>query len=427
MLLSVGTFLECFDLMLYIHMMVVLNELFFPKYDPYAAQLLLSFIFCATYLLRPIGALIFGWIGDNVGRKSTVIITTFMMAIYCLIIANLPTYAEIGITATVILSICRIVQGISSMGEIIGAELYLTETIKPPQQYSAVSLLVFLSILGGAFALGIASIATSCNFNWRYAFWFGASVALIGSVARTTLREAPEFVDTKRRIKRIFADINEEQDILKNNPIWTKKVNKITTLSCFLMGCTWPVCFYLAFVYCGEILRNNFGYTAEQVIRQNVFVSVAEMLGILPLVYLRYYIYPTVILKIRLVIFWGFILIYPYLLNNVRTPFDILLLQSFMMFFVPRFTPATSIFYKYFPIFKRFTYCGFIYAVSRMVMYVITSFGLIYLTEYLGNYGLLIITIPIMIGYSFGILHFEKLEKTTGNYPKKKKWFLLMN
>ncbi|MDN3030285.1 MAG: MFS transporter [Candidatus Tisiphia sp.] len=202
------------------------------------------------------------------------------------------------------------------IGEIIGAELYLTETIKPPQQYSALSLLVFLSILGGTFALGIASIATSYNFNWRYAFWFGTLVALISSVARTTLREAPEFVDTKRRMKRIFADINEAQDILKDNPIWTKKVNKITTLSCFLMSCTWPVCFYLAFVHCGEILRNNFGYTAEQVIHQNVFVSVAEMLGILPLVYLSYYIYPIVISKIRLVIFWGFILIYPYLLNN---------------------------------------------------------------------------------------------------------------
>jgi hypothetical protein len=60
-------------------------------------------------------------------------------------------------------------------------------------------------------------------------------------------------------------------------------------------------------------------------------------------------------------------------------------------------------------------------------MYIITSFGLIYLTKYLGNYGLLIIIIPVMIGYSFGILHFEKLEKAAGNYPKKKKWFLLMN
>ncbi len=420
-LLSIGTFLEYFDLMLYIHMAIVLNELFFPKYDPHTAQLLLAFTLCGTYLLGPIGGLVFGWIGDNIGRKATVVITTFMMAISCLIIASLPTYDEIGITATVIVSICRIMQSMTSMGEITGAMLYLTETIKAPQQYSAVSLLIFLATLGEAFALGIASIAISYNFNWRYAFLFGTSVALIGSVARTTLRETPEFVDAKRRMKRIFADINEKQDILKNDPIWTKKVNKTTALSLFLVNCAWPVCFYLAFIHCGEILRNNFGYTIKQVIHQNFFVSVVEMLGILPLVYLSYYIYPIVILKVRLLTFWVFILIYPYLLNNVRTPFDVFVLQSFMIFFIPRTIPAISIFYKYFPIFKRFTYCAFMFAMSRMVMYVITSFGLIYLTEYLGNYGLLVIIIPVMIGYTFGILHFEKLEKIAGNYPKKKK------
>ncbi|WP_375319302.1 MFS transporter [Candidatus Tisiphia endosymbiont of Oplodontha viridula] len=425
-LLSIGTFLEYFDLMLYIHMAVILNELFFPEHDPHVAQLLLAFTFCTTYLLRPIGALVFGWIGDNIGRKTTVVITTFMMAISCIIIANLPTYAEIGVTAAVIVSICRIVQGMTSMGEIIGAELYLTETIKPPQQYSAISLLGFLAALGGTFALGTAYIATTYQFNWRSAFWVGALVALIGSVARTALRETPEFIVAKSQMKRTTSDINEEQNNLQENHT-LKKVNRITALSLFFIHCTWPVCFYLAFIHCGEILRSDFGYTAEQVIHQNFFVSMVEMLGLLPLIYLGYYIYPIVILKIRLVIFWIFILVYPYLLNNVRTPFDIFLLQSFMMFFVLDVTPAISIFYIYFPIFKRFTYSAVLFALSRTVIYIITSFGLIYLTEYLGNYGLLIITIPVMIGYTFGIFHFEKLEKIAGKYPKKKKWFLLMN
>ncbi|WP_342267402.1 hypothetical protein [Candidatus Tisiphia endosymbiont of Empis tessellata] len=69
-LLSIGTFLEYFDLMLYVHMAVLLNELFFPKTDPHTATLLSAAAFCSTYLLRPFGALIFGWIGDNVGRKA---------------------------------------------------------------------------------------------------------------------------------------------------------------------------------------------------------------------------------------------------------------------------------------------------------------------------------------------------------------------
>src|SRR3990167_5087221 len=91
-LLSIGTFLEYFDLMLYVHMAVLLNELFFPKTDPFTASLITAFSFCSTYLLRPFGALIFGYIGDFIGRKAVVILTTFLMAISCVIVASLPTY-----------------------------------------------------------------------------------------------------------------------------------------------------------------------------------------------------------------------------------------------------------------------------------------------------------------------------------------------
>lgn len=122
-LLSIGTFLEYFDLMLFVHMAVLLNELFFPKTDPFTASLLAAFAFCSTYLLRPIGALIFGYIGDNIGRKHTVIITTMMMSGSCVVMSVLPTYAEIGITASYTIIICRIIQGMSSMGEIIGAQV----------------------------------------------------------------------------------------------------------------------------------------------------------------------------------------------------------------------------------------------------------------------------------------------------------------
>ncbi len=116
-LLSIGTFLEYFDLMLYVHMAVLLNEIFFETTDSHTASLMAAFAFCSTYVFRPIGALVFGWLGDNIGRKSTVIITTFMMAVSCLVMANLPTYTQIGVAAAWIVTICRIVQGISSMGE----------------------------------------------------------------------------------------------------------------------------------------------------------------------------------------------------------------------------------------------------------------------------------------------------------------------
>lgn len=160
-LLSIGTFLEYFDLMLYVHMAVLLNELFFPKTDPFTASLITAFSFCSTYLLRPFGALIFGYIGDYIGRKSVVILTTLLMAVSCAVLASLPTYAQIGITASWVITLCRIVQGMVATAEVRGAELYLTESSKPPVQYPLVALITVFSALGTTAALGIASIFTN--------------------------------------------------------------------------------------------------------------------------------------------------------------------------------------------------------------------------------------------------------------------------
>ena len=120
-LLSIGTLLEYFDVMLYIHMAVLLNELFFPKADPFTASLLAAFTFCSTYVFRPLGALIFGYIGDKFGRRITVLLTMFVMAGCCVVMALLPPYAEIGITASCIMILCRVAQGMAAMGEAIGA------------------------------------------------------------------------------------------------------------------------------------------------------------------------------------------------------------------------------------------------------------------------------------------------------------------
>ena len=83
-LLQIGTFLEYFDLMLYVHMAVLLNDLFFPRTDPHTASLLTACAFCSTFIFRPVGAIIFGWMGDTIGRKSTIVITTVIMSISCL-------------------------------------------------------------------------------------------------------------------------------------------------------------------------------------------------------------------------------------------------------------------------------------------------------------------------------------------------------
>ncbi|MCC8483355.1 MAG: MFS transporter [Rickettsia endosymbiont of Labidopullus appendiculatus] len=415
-LLSIGTFLEYFDLLLYVHMAGILNELFFEPSDPQTTSLMMSFAFCSTYVFRPVGAVIFGWLGDNIGRKSTVIITTFMMAASCLVMANLPTYAQIGAMAAWIVTICRAVQGISSMGEVTGAELYLTETLKPPMQYASVGSLSAFAALGGIAALGIASLVTLHDFNWRLAFWLGAVVAVIGSVARTTLRETPEFADAKRRIKKVFEKANIDTASLTKHPILQEKVNKKTIISFFLLQCFGPISFYFIYIYCGNILKNNFGYTMAEVIHHNFIVCLMEFVTILILSYLSLKIHPLLTMKIILIICSIFIIFCPYLLNHVNAPHQLFLMQ-FIILLCECLAPVLPICYKSFPIFKRFTCTSMTFAISRALMFVVTSFGFVYLYDHFGHWGLWFIMLPAIISFVYGFFHFEKLAKECGDLP----------
>jgi MFS family permease len=410
-LLQIGTFLEYFDLMLYVHMAVLLNELFFPETDPLTTRLIAALSFSSVFILRPFGAIIFGYIGDNFGRKLTVIITTTLMAVSCIIMYILPTYNDIGITASYIMILCRAMQGMSSMGEVIGAEIYLTETIKRPTIFPVVGFITVSLTLGGVAALAIASLATTEGFNWRYAFLIGTIIAMVGGLARTRLRETPDFVNAKKEIKSVFEKTGVDIKLLDKSPIYNEKANKITAIAYFLLECSAPTCFFLIYAYSANILKEVHDYTPGQIIHQNFIVTVIEFFTILLITFLSFRIYPLKILKIKLIIFACFIFILPFIFQYSTSPVGIMLAQLGIVFFGVNVLPAGPIFYSHFPIFKRFTYTGFAYALSRAIMHLTTSFGFIFLFEYLGHYGILVIMIPILIGFSFGLNHFEKLDK----------------
>ncbi|WP_375332849.1 MULTISPECIES: hypothetical protein [unclassified Candidatus Tisiphia] len=123
------------------------------------------------------------------------------------------------------------------MGEIVGAEIYLTEFVRPPMQYPAVMLIAIFSILGGTTALGIAFVATKYEFNWRIAFWIGACIAMVGGVARTALKETTDFADAKRRLKNTLDKLNVNIITLKDDPILYEKVKTQTAIALFLIQC----------------------------------------------------------------------------------------------------------------------------------------------------------------------------------------------
>ncbi len=183
------------------------------------------------------------------------------MSISCITIANLPVYDQIGIVSTWIIIICRILQGISSLGEIVGTELFLTEMTKPPIQYPVVALVSVCTIIGGMAALGIPSFSTSFGISWRMAFWAGALIAAVGVMARTMLKETPKLL---------------RQRSVVDNSIEPTKFNMTTMLAYFLIQCGWPICFYFAYIHCSGILKNSFGYSSEAVIHHNFIVPLWE-------------------------------------------------------------------------------------------------------------------------------------------------------
>lgn len=338
------------------------------------------------------------------------------MGLSCVVMANVGTYAQIGIAASWIVTTCRILQGLSSMGEIVGAGIYITETVKPPLRYPLVASVVVASSLGGAAALGLAALVTSYGFNWRMAFWVGASVAMIGMIARTTLREAPDYVKAQKKVKKSLSRVNKGISILKDDDILHKKVDKKVLISYFIMESTSPIYFYLNYIYCGDILKNLFYFTSEQVIHHNLILGLVNLAKTVIFVLCCFKIHPLKLIKFRLWAFVPFSILVPYLLDIATNPTQILIIQIMSIILTCGSFPAHSVIYIHFPILKRFFASTLTFATAKAVMYLISSFGMMYITQYFGNLGLLFLTLPLTIGYIIARNYFEKLEIINGSY-----------
>lgn len=428
-LLQVGTVLEYFDLMLYVHMAVLLNDIFFPKTDAYSASLLAAFAFSSTFVFRPIGALIFGWMGDNIGRKSTIVVTTLIMSTSCILMANLPTYAQIGISATWVMIACRMAQGMSSMGEIVGAQIYVAESVRRPTSYPSVAFITIGASIGTTFALGVGVLVLSFDMNWRIAFWIGAIIAIVGSVARTRLRETPDFLELKRQqMKEIIAELNDEDDspeqVSQSSPSWKERVRAKTLASYFFVSCGWPLSLYLGYIYFNPILKDDFGYTSAQIIYHNFLLSILFLIPLVTLSVLSYRVHPIKILKIRGFFIALLMLALPFLINNLNSPWHVFLLQTLILILPLDSVPAEAVLIYHLPIYRRFTLASLLFAFSRAGVYLLTSFGLVYLGTFFGAYGLWIITLPTTFMYLYGIRYFENLEHKAGHLTTKpaKSW-----
>lgn len=273
----IGNGLEWYDYALYGQMALVISRLFFPHGDP-AVQLLATYgIFAAGFIVRPLGAVLFGWIGDTYGRKRAMVLAVLMMAIPTGCIGLLPTYAEIGILAPIALVIIRLLQGLSLGGEFSGSITYIVE--HAPQHKrglagaaSLVSLILgFLlgSLVGGLTANIVGQEAFEA-WGWRIPFLLGVVIGLVGFYIRHHCDESPTYEKAK------------SEGVLSKTPVRDAlKSHPKAMFQGFAMYLTVTMPFYLTTVYFIGFSNQQLGLTMAQALNLNI-INMLVLLAAMP-------------------------------------------------------------------------------------------------------------------------------------------------
>ncbi|MER6414281.1 MFS transporter [Streptomyces humidus] len=197
---ALGNCMEWFDFGVYSYLAATLGKVFFPGASP-AAQVISSFAtFAAAFVVRPLGGLVFGPLGDRLGRQKVLATTMIMMAVGTFAIGLIPTYATIGIAAPILLLLARMVQGFSTGGEYGGATTFVAEYSPDRRRGFLSSWLDFGTFVG--YALGSALVTTlnlalsdaqMLSWGWRIPFLIAGPLGVIGLYMRLKLEESPAF------------------------------------------------------------------------------------------------------------------------------------------------------------------------------------------------------------------------------------------
>jgi MFS family permease len=201
---SLGTLFEWYDFYLYGSLAVFFGDLFFPKGDGNAGLLASLATFGAGFGVRPLGALVFGRIGDLVGRKYTFLITIVTMGLSTALIGFLPTYASIGLLAPALLVTLRLLQGLALGGEYGGAATYVAEHVPDSKRGYYTSFIQTTATLGFFLSLGVIGSARAYfgpegfkSFGWRVPFVLSIVLVGVSLYIRLKLAESPLFAKLK--------------------------------------------------------------------------------------------------------------------------------------------------------------------------------------------------------------------------------------
>lgn len=207
---SLGTLIEWYDFYIFGSLATVIATQFFPKTNPTAALLSVLATFAAGFIVRPFGALVFGRIGDIVGRKYTFLLTLIIMGGSTFCIGLVPSYESIGFAAPIIVLVLRLLQGLALGGEYGGAATYVAEHAPPGRRGFFTSWIQTTATLGLFVSLGVilitrhsldadqaASIAKFNDWGWRIPFLVSILLVIVSIYIRLKMNESPMFSKLK--------------------------------------------------------------------------------------------------------------------------------------------------------------------------------------------------------------------------------------
>ena len=259
---SAGTTFEWYDFFVFGSLTQVISRTFFSGLNETAGYIAALALFGAGFAFRPIGALVFGRIGDRVGRKGAFLVTVAMMGGATVAIGLLPSYAAVGIAAPILLLLMRVVQGFALGGEYGGAAIYVAEHAPPGargrstgwiQTSAAFGLFgALLVILGTRLALGAMFGPTAFDaWGWRIPFLFSAGLLAVSIYMRLKLSESPAFAAMKAEGKGSAAPYAEAFGQWRN----LKTVLLALTSMMFAQGAVWYTAFFYTQTFMEKFLK----------------------------------------------------------------------------------------------------------------------------------------------------------------------------
>jgi MFS family permease len=259
---SAGTAFEWYDFFIFGSLAPVISRVFFSGLDPTPALIAALALFAAGFAFRPLGALIFGVIGDKLGRKGAFLITVTLMGAATFLIGLLPTYAQSGSTGPVLLIVLRILQGIALGGEYGGAAIYVAEHAANNKRGASTGWIQSSASFGLLAAL-LVIVATRTTigedefaaWGWRIPFLASAVLLAISVWMRAKLAESPE-----------FARIRKEGDIAKaplREAFGNKKNLKRVFTAFFGIMCAQGAVWYFTFFYMQVFLEKSLGLPSQ--------------------------------------------------------------------------------------------------------------------------------------------------------------------